>query len=138
MRSNRSIPACSVIPVLGYPDVREAAAWLARAFSFHERLRIGDHRIQMRYGDGAIVVTDAGPELDARAASHATMVRVADVDAHCAQAQAAGAIVLGPPVSYPYGERQYSAVDPGGHVWTFSESVEDVDPASWGGEWVSD
>jgi uncharacterized glyoxalase superfamily protein PhnB len=40
----------------------------------------------------------------------------------------------GPPVDYPYGERQYSAVDPGGHVWTFSESIADVDPASWGGE----
>jgi uncharacterized glyoxalase superfamily protein PhnB len=31
------------------------------------------------------------------------------------------------------GERQYSAEDLGGHVWTFSQSIADVDPASWGG-----
>jgi uncharacterized glyoxalase superfamily protein PhnB len=39
---------------------------------------------------------------------------------------------------YPYGERQYSAVDVGGHHWTFSESIADVDPADWGGELVSE
>jgi hypothetical protein len=37
------------------------------------------------------------------------------------------------PETYPYGERQYSVIDPGGHAWTFSQSVTDVDPASWGG-----
>jgi uncharacterized glyoxalase superfamily protein PhnB len=42
---NRSIPSSTVIPVLVYPDVREAAAWLESAFGFAERLRIGDaHR----------------------------------------------------------------------------------------------
>ncbi len=61
------------------------------------------------------------------------MVRVADVDAHHAAAIAAGATVLGPPATYPYGERQYTAVDPAGHRWTFSQSVADIDPASWGG-----
>jgi len=24
-------------------------------------------------------------------------------------------------------------VDPGGHRWTFSQSIADVDPADWGG-----
>ncbi len=33
-------------------------------------------------------------------------------------------------------ERQYSALDIGGHRWTFSQSVVDSDPASWGGELV--
>lgn len=136
MRRNRSIPASTVIPVLGYADVAQAAEWLCNAFGFRERLRIGGHRIQLLYGDGAIVITDAGPERSTQA-TYSVMVRVTDADAHVAQAQAAGAKVLGPPVSYPYGERQYSAIDPGGHVWTFSESIDDVDPASWGGEWVA-
>lgn len=61
------------------------------------------------------------------------MVRVTDVDAHCAHARASGAQILDEPTTYPYGERQYSAADLGGHVWTFSESVEDVDPSTWGG-----
>jgi uncharacterized glyoxalase superfamily protein PhnB len=64
------------------------------------------------------------------------MVRVADVDAHHARATAKGARVLGTPTDYPYGERQYSALDLGGHRWTFSQSIADIDPASWGGQMV--
>jgi uncharacterized glyoxalase superfamily protein PhnB len=45
LKTNRSIPASSVVPVLIYPDVREAVAWLIAAFGFVERVRIGeDHR----------------------------------------------------------------------------------------------
>lgn len=128
--ANRGMPSASVIPELGYPDVRAAAQWLCQAFGFSERLRIGGHRIQLVYGDGAIVV------IEGAAASHRTMVRVDDVEAHHAQAVAAGARIVNPPTDYPYGERQYSAVDPGGHAWTFSQSIADVDPASWGGELV--
>lgn len=35
---------------------------------------------------------------------------------------------------HPYGERQYTVQDLGGHAWTFSQTLADVDPASWGGE----
>jgi len=34
MLSNRSIPRATVIPVLAYPDVNQAAAWLCDAFGF--------------------------------------------------------------------------------------------------------
>jgi uncharacterized glyoxalase superfamily protein PhnB len=64
---------------------------------------------------------------------HGVLVRVPDVDAHFARAAAAGAEIVSPPQTYPFGERQYSARDVGGHRWTFSETVEDVDPAMWGG-----
>jgi len=38
-------PAATVIPVLVYPEVRAAVAWLSEAFGFIERVRIGeDHR----------------------------------------------------------------------------------------------
>jgi uncharacterized glyoxalase superfamily protein PhnB len=63
---------------------------------------------------------------------HSVLMRVADIDGHCARAKAAGARILQEPTSHPYGERQYSAEDIGGHVWTFTESVADVDPVSWG------
>ncbi|HWX66166.1 MAG TPA: VOC family protein [Rhodanobacter sp.] len=134
MRSNLSIPSSTIMPVLGYPDVRQAATWLCRTFGFTERLRIADHRVQMYAGDGAFVVTDAGAAGDTHSPTHSIMVRIADVDAHHAHAKAAGATILHPPTTYPYGERQYSAADPGGHVWTFSQTVADVDPADWGGE----
>jgi uncharacterized glyoxalase superfamily protein PhnB len=130
-QNNRSIPEASVIPVLSYPSVPEAVAWLCSAFGFAERLRIGGHRVQLTLGNGALVVTqgEAG-------GAGSVMVRVADADAHAAVAERAGARILGPPADYPYGERQYSAIDPYGHAWTFTQSIADVDPASWGGELI--
>ena len=56
MRPNRSIPRSTVIPVLIYPDVREAVDWLCAAFGFVERVRIGEnHRAQLTFGDGAVI-----------------------------------------------------------------------------------
>ncbi len=52
MLTNRSIPDCTVIPVLSYPDVVAAAAWLGEAFGFTTRFSMGTHRIKMRVGDG--------------------------------------------------------------------------------------
>ena len=61
MRSNRSIPTATLIPVLSYPSVRDAVAWLGAAFSFIEQVRIGeDHRAQLSVGDGAVIVADTG------------------------------------------------------------------------------
>ena len=126
------MPTATIIPVLAYDDVAGAVAWLCTAFGFVERLRIGDHRAQLTYGSGAVVVT-ARAGAGAAVGSHSVMVRVPDADAHCARAAAAGARVVQPPTDYPYGERQYTAVDVGGHAWTFSQTVVDVDPSAWGG-----
>ncbi|HEY6746981.1 MAG TPA: hypothetical protein VI357_14820, partial [Mycobacteriales bacterium] len=64
MINNRSAPSATVIPVLVYPDVRAAVAWLSEAFGFQERVRIGeDHRSQMQVGsDGAVIVADVRGE----------------------------------------------------------------------------
>jgi uncharacterized glyoxalase superfamily protein PhnB len=128
---NRSAPPGVVIPVLGYDDIAAASDWLCEAFGFTERLRIGRHRAQLAYGDGGMVVSAKGMSSDT-IGDHSVLMRVADIDGHCARAKAAGARILQEPTSHPYGERQYSAEDIGGHVWTFTESVADVDPASWG------
>jgi uncharacterized glyoxalase superfamily protein PhnB len=61
---------------------------------------------------------------------------VEDADRHYEQAVSHGARIHSPPTDFPYGERQYNAEDIGGHRWTFSQSIADVDPASWGGELV--
>jgi uncharacterized glyoxalase superfamily protein PhnB len=131
---NRSIPAASVIPELAYDDVAEASDWLCNAFGFSQRLRIGNHRVQLVFGDGALIVIErdktAGHRSDAL--THAVLVRVDDANRHHAQAVKAGARILQSPTDFPYGERQYNAEDLGGHRWTFSESIADVDPASWG------
>ena len=56
MRLNRSVPPCTVIPVLIYPDPGVAADWLSKAFSFTVRLRIANHRIQMKAGAGCFTI----------------------------------------------------------------------------------
>ncbi len=132
--ANRSMPAATVIPELAYADVVEATDWLCDAFGFAVRLRIGSHRAQLVYGDGALVVTDGGSR---EVAPQSVLVRVEDADAHHEQARAAGARILNSPSDYPYGERQYNAEDVGGHRWTFSQSIADVDPANWGGVLVA-
>jgi len=126
--ANRSAPGATVIPVLGYADVAHASDWLCEAFGFTERLRIADHRAQLVFGDGAVIVTELGEH----SGPSTVQVRVESADAHHERAAAAGARILNPPTDYPYGERQYSAEDLGGHRWTFSESIADVDPESWG------
>jgi Glyoxalase-like domain len=125
MLDNRSMPPSAVIPVLSCPDVVAESAWLREAFGFLERLAIGTHRIQLSYGSGSLVLA-SGPVTPAT-----LMVRVDDADAHCARARAAGATIVAEPADLPYGERQYTATDPVGHTWTFSQTIADVDPADW-------
>lgn len=127
------MPEATVIPVLGYLDVDAAVSWLCGVFGFTERLRIGDHRAQLAVGTGAVVVAQRDASAVRDAASHSVMVRIADAKAHFARVQAAGARILQTPTDFQYGERQYTAEDLGGHIWTFSQSIRDVDPAAWGG-----
>ena len=141
MKVNRSVPAATVIPVLIYPDVREAVAWLTAAFGFVERLRIGEnHRSQLRVGDGAVIVAEPGgyhrpPSCEAVA--QYVMVRVPDARSHCERARAHGAVILAEPADYMYGERQYGAEDFAGHRWTFTETLADTDPQTWGGHYLN-
>lgn len=119
MKTNRSIPNATVIPVLTYPDVREAVAWLCAAFGFVERVRIGEnHRAQLGAGDGAVIVADTGGDRRAPTAgntTHSVMVRVEDSRAHCARARKHGAHIISDPTDFPYGERQYVVEDIAGH-----------------------
>jgi len=136
MIANRSVPVATVIPVLAYEDVGRASDWLCEVFGFRERLRIGSHRAQLVFGDGAVILTQrpigAGPH-----ACHEVHVRVADADSHYEHARQRGAHILHTLESYPFGERQYTVEDPGGHQWTFSQSISDVAPEEWGGTAVN-
>jgi uncharacterized glyoxalase superfamily protein PhnB len=138
MLANRSIPRSTVIPELAYRDVTEAADWLCAAFGFTVRLRIFNHRAQINVGEGAFVVTELHASEGADAGrvpdrAHAMMVRVEDVHAHHEHARQHGVRILAPPADYPYGERQYTVEDLGGHIWTFTQSIADSNPTDWGG-----
>src|SRR4051794_33874695 len=135
MLSNRSIQGATVIPVLAYPDVNQAADWLCAAFGFSVRLRIGTHRVQLSVGDGAVTLRElhSGEVGRPVGLGHSITVRVEDADAHCRRARELGARITQEPVTQMYGERQYIAEDLAGHSWTFSQSVADVHPTEWGG-----
>ena len=140
MRTNRSIPSAAVIPVLSYPDVRAAVAWLSDSFGFTERVRIGeDHRAQMSVGDAALIIADTGGARrapDPAVTSASVIVRVADVTAQRDRAAVQGGIILTEPTDFPFGERQCTVLDPWGHHWTFSQTIADVAPEEWGGETI--
>ena len=110
MRRNRSIPTATVIPVLTYPDVRAAVAWLTDVFGFAERVRIGEaHRSHLQVGDAAIIIANADGDRRAPRAegvTHAVMVRVADARVHYDRARRWGARIVTEPEDFPHGERQ--------------------------------
>ena len=138
MLTNRSAPPATVTPVLFYPDVRAAVAWLESAFGFEECVRIGDgHRAQLRVGsDGAVVVAETGRGRSAPIDSDVTQivkVRVPDVDQAFARASEFGARVVEELTTWEYGERSGVLEDIGGHRWELTQTVRDVAPEEWGG-----
>ena len=128
MISNRSMPPGVIIPELPYDDVETAAEWLCNVFGFQKRLQIANHRFQLLFQGASIVAIQSR-----ESGRCSTLVNVEAVDAHYQHAAAAGAEIVNPPANYPFGERQYTARDVGGHLWTFSESIADSDPTTWGG-----
>lgn len=137
---NRSMPPGIIIPELVYGDLEAAVGWLCNTFGFKERLRIRNHRAQLVFGEASVIAV-AHPAGDALQSlqdevTHSLMVRVRDVDAHFEQVKHSGARILHPPETYPFGERQYTVADPGGHIWTFTQSVADIAPESWGGQLI--
>ena len=136
---NRTTGSASVVPELVYADVEEAIEWLCAAFGFTELWRAGGHRARLAFGNGVVVLADADPrygrwtpERD-EPQSHAILVKVDDVDAHHERARQQGAVILSAPTDHSYGERQYSAEDPAGHRWTFTQAIADLAPEDWGG-----
>ncbi len=138
-RTNRSIPDATFIPVRSYPDIDAAVSWLRAVLGARERLRLPQHRVQLTVGTGAIVVAAWDPGSTPASGGRppaVLMVRVPDVNAAYERALALGATSLTAPVDHPYGERQASVRDPAGHAWTLTQTIADVDPATWGGELV--
>lgn len=146
MVHNRSAPLGTIVPTLCYPDTNAAIEWLCRAFGFVESVRWGAEdrpSAQLDIGAGSIMLFAPRPDdgLTGRTSrppssdsgSHSVMVAVEDVDRHYDRAVAAGARLHRDLQSWPgIGERQYSVLDLAGHLWTFTQSIADIDPKDWG------
>jgi uncharacterized glyoxalase superfamily protein PhnB len=137
---NRSAPRATVVPVLVYEDVSKAIDWLCNTFGFKERLRAGapGGRVthsQLDIGDGAVMLGLQGGEFRSPRPNEVTQyvtVHVSSVDEHFEHTRQCGARILKSPANMPFGERQYTVEDLGGHRWTFSESIEDAALEKWG------
>lgn len=127
-------------------DARAAIAWYERAFGFTVEIIVDapDGSVahsEMRYGEALLMVSEGSAEREARFGvpgrapraagginTQSVMLYVDDVDAHCAQARAAGARITSEPSDHDYGaeywtDRSYGCVDPEGHLWWFSQRL---------------
>lgn len=121
-----------------YKDPWAALDWLEAAFGFVRSMVVRDAEgrlvhAEMRFGDSYIIVDSEWTDYVASPASvsgrntQSVYVRLKDsIDAHCDQAWAAGADIIQEPTDQFYGERQYRARDPEGHVWTFTQTIRSV------------
>jgi len=137
---NRSAPTATVVPILVYEDVAAAIDWLCDTFGFAERLRAAGpggavSHAQLAVAEGAVMLGRQGGEFRAphsNEVSQYVVVHVQDVGKHFEHAQQCGAKILKSLSDMPFGERQYTAEDPWGHRWTFSQHIADVAPEEWG------
>ena len=127
-------------PYLLYENASAALAWLATAFGFTETLRFAGpdgavRHAEMRCGGGVVMLGQPADYQSPKRSGHRcslVVVTVDDVDAHFAHAKAAGATIVSEPEDKPYGDRMYSADDPEGQRWFFSQPVRTGAPEEWG------
>lgn len=136
-----------VSPYLCYPDGDEAVAWLQRCFGFSLRMQLKGpdgkvaHAELVLGGDGVVMIGCPGADFrvaDKDRPECFVHVYVDDLDAHHDTAKAAGAEITSGPENTFYGDRRYMVKDCGGHHWTFSEHVHDVDESSMEKWWESE
>src|SRR5512132_2524154 len=121
LKKNRSAPNAAVIPVLHYPDVPEAVAWLTTALPFTERLRNSQDRRQLLHGNGAIIVAkpgghaNAAPSTQQSPAAHSVTLRVTGIDELLGRDKADGARIRAQNAGHMNRKRQYPFLDTRGH-----------------------
>ncbi len=139
MAQNPPVGMQRVIPYLVYADAPAALEFLGKAFGFEERMRMprpdgGIMHAEVGYQGNVVMLGTVVDEMGHASprdlpARHGLIVcYVDDVDAHYAQAKAAGATILAEPEDQFYGDRTYRAEDPEGHQWSFHTHVRDVAP----------
>lgn len=126
------------IAILVYDDIEAAHDYLISVFGFgpSELSRDPDGaavHAEIQAGDGEFWLHLESKEFGLASpnnlggASGSMAVIVDDVDAHYRFAVEQGAKIRYEPIDQPYGYREYSAIDVGGHLWSF---MKPLDPPS--------
>ena len=110
-----------------YANPGTAAHWLAKAFGFEPAGALPDRGneeagwTEFRVGNATLMVFKRDDETAMpTSATHVPWVFVADLDAHFARAEAAGATII--EGIQQHGYRAYVAEDLEGHRWTFAQA----------------
>lgn len=129
-----------------YQDASKAIDWLCEAFGFEVRIKVEGEggrieHAELEFGDGLIMVGSASGRSDRQvplpcasplsiggANTQVLCIFVDDVDAHCAKAREAGAVIADEPRTNDYGDdywtdRSYRVVDLEGHHWWFMQRI---------------
>lgn len=117
----------TLFPALKYDDAAAAVGWLQKAFGFqehvvHKNSDGGIAHAELKMGNAMIMFGSTGKHDPANPWSTERLgiyMMVPDIDTHYARAKAAGADIVRPLADTPYGAREYSARDSGGHLWSF-------------------
>ena len=128
-----------VTPYLCIDGAAAAIDFYKKAFGATERMRMGGPEGKVGHAEieiegGLIMLADEYPDMEFRSpkalgGSPVTVhMYVADVDAFCTRAAAAGATVLRAVADQFYGDRSCQLKDPFGHTWSVATHVEDVSP----------
>ena len=128
-----------VTPYLCIDGAAAAIDFYKKAFGATERMRMGGPGGKIGHAEieiegGLIMLADEYPDMNFRSpkalgGSPVTVhMYVVDVDAFCARAAAAGAMVIRAVADQFYGDRSCQVTDPFGHTWSFATHVEDVSP----------
>ncbi len=120
-----------IVPILVYADIAAAHDFLVGSFGFDSGGLHRDDDGQVVHGEVSLagetiwlhrVAPDHGLRGVAELGAATSMINVFvdDVDAHHTHSTAAGAAINYPPTDQPYGQREYSAFDPEGRIWSFA------------------
>jgi PhnB protein len=129
----------TLTPSLNLRGANEAIAFYQRAFDAVERFRMPDGNGgvmhgEFQIGDSIIMFCDEDATWGALSPQavggcpFSLNLYVPDCDALTDQAVTAGAVLLRPPTTYPWGERSAMVRDPFGFRWAICTHVEDVTP----------
>ncbi|MFO1125673.1 MAG: VOC family protein [Methylocystis sp.] len=125
----------------------QAIAFYEKAFGAEEIFRLtdpSDGRIghaELRFGETIAMLADEYPDFgalspDSVGGSPVTFHLATDsTDDMLTRALAAGATLLRAPADQSFGERNAQVLDPYGHRWTFSQTIETVAPEEMQRRW---
>ena len=128
-------------------NAAEAIEFYSQAFGAEEIFRMtdpSDGRIghaELRFGETLMMLADEYPDFgalspDTIGGSPVTFhIDTASTDAAVAQAVSAGATLLRPAADQSFGERVAQVLDPYGHRWMLSQTIEQVTPEEMQKRW---